>query len=198
MFTFKWIQICYLKNCCRCKSFLIYLAYIGRYGELIKLIVREVLLKLKGKNRTLPDHLVEMNDLEYIEELLDINSNDHVRFIIIHGTGGIGKSTLASVIFNRFRSKFDYCSFLEDVQSHRLLDMQKKLLSETLGSNSTQEMYDTNDGIDRITRGLGKAKFLVVVDNVDEKKKLENLVGSYDWFGSGSRIIVTLRDIRII
>ncbi|XP_010023365.3 disease resistance protein RUN1-like [Eucalyptus grandis] len=168
------------------------------YGELIKLIVREVLLKLKGKNRTLPDNLVEMNDLEYIEELLDINSDDHVRFIIIHGTGGIGKSTLASVIFNQFRSKFDCYSFLEDVQSHRLLDMQKKLLSETLGSNSTEEMYDTNDGIDRIRRGLGKAKVLVVVDNVDEKKQLENLAGSYDWFGSGSRIIVTLRDIRII
>ncbi|XP_039155789.1 TMV resistance protein N-like [Eucalyptus grandis] len=76
--------------------------------------------------------------------------------------------------------------------------MQKKLLSETLGSNSTEEMYDTNDGIDRIRRGLGKAKVLVVVDNVDEKKQLENLAGSYDWFGSGSRIIVTLRDIRII
>ncbi|KAF8017509.1 hypothetical protein BT93_H2629 [Corymbia citriodora subsp. variegata] len=168
------------------------------YGELIKLIVREVLLKLKGKNRTLPDHLVEMNDLEYIEELLDVNSNDHVHFIIIHGTGGIGKSTLASIIFNRFRSKFDSSTFLEDVQSHRLLDMQKKLLSETLGSNSAQEMYDTNDGIDRITRGLGKTKVLIVVDNVDEKKQLENLVGSCDWFGSGSRIVVTLRDIRII
>ncbi|XP_039154797.1 toll/interleukin-1 receptor-like protein [Eucalyptus grandis] len=44
------------------------------YGELIKLIVREVLLKLKGKNRHLPDHLVETDDLERIEELLDVDS----------------------------------------------------------------------------------------------------------------------------
>ncbi|XP_039155134.1 TMV resistance protein N-like [Eucalyptus grandis] len=76
--------------------------------------------------------------------------------------------------------------------------MQKKLSSETLGSNSAQEIYDTNDGIDRIAKGLGKKKVLVVVDNVDEKKQLENLAGSCDWFGCGSRIIVTLRDLRTI
>ncbi|XP_048141205.1 disease resistance protein L6-like [Rhodamnia argentea] len=168
------------------------------YGELTKLIVRELLVKLKGKNRPLPYHLVETDDLARIEELLDIDSDDHVRFVIIHGTGGIGKSTLASVIFNRFRSKFDCSSFLDDVQSHGLIDMQKKLLSETLGSNSAQEIYDTNDGIDRITRGLGKRKILIVVDNVDEKKQLENLAGSCDWFGCGSRVIITCRDLRTI
>ncbi|XP_048141207.1 disease resistance protein L6-like [Rhodamnia argentea] len=164
------------------------------YGELIGLIVREVQLKLTGKDRSLPVHFVETDDLEDIVELLDADSHDHVLFVIINGIGGIGKSTLASVIFNRFRSKFSHSSFLEDVQSHDLLDMQKKLLSETLGSTSAQEIYDTNDGIDRIRRGLGDKKVLVVVDNVDEKKQLTNLAGSCDWFGPGSRIIVTVRD----
>ncbi|XP_056164648.1 disease resistance protein RPV1-like [Syzygium oleosum] len=168
------------------------------YGELIKVIVREVLLKLNGKKRHLPDRLVETDDLEHIEELLDVNSDNHVRFVIIHGTGGIGKSTLARVIFNRFQSKFNCCSFLGDVQSHCLLDMQKKLLSETLGSNSAQDIYDTDNGINRIKRGLGKKKVLVVIDNVDEKKQLENLAGNCNWFGCGSRIIVTLRDLRLI
>ncbi|XP_039155787.1 disease resistance protein RPV1-like [Eucalyptus grandis] len=136
------------------------------YGELIKLIVREVLLKLKVKNRPLPDHLVETDDLKHLEKLLDVDSDDHVRFVILHGMGGI--------------------------------DMQKKLLSETLGSNSAQEIYDTNGGIDHIMGGLGKKKVLLVVDNVVEKKQLENLAGSWDWFGCGSRIIVTVRDIRTI
>ncbi|XP_039155788.1 TMV resistance protein N-like [Eucalyptus grandis] len=168
------------------------------YGELVKSIVREVQLKLTRKNRYLPDHLVETDDLEQIEELLDVDSDDHVHFIVIHGTGGIGKSTLASVIFNRFRSKFNCSSFLEDVQHHSLLDMQKKLLSETLGSTSTYGMYDTNDGIDHISKGLSNMKVLVVLDNVDDKMQLEKLAGSYNWFGSGSRIIVTVRDISTI
>ncbi|XP_039155371.1 TMV resistance protein N-like [Eucalyptus grandis] len=164
------------------------------YGELIKLIVQELLHKLKGKDRPLPDYLVEMDDLVQIEKLLDANSNDHVRFLIIHGIGGIGKSTLASIIFNRFRSKFNSSSYLDDVPCQGLLDVQKKLLSDTLGSTSIIGILDTNDGIDRIRRGLSNKKVLVVVDNVDEKRQLENLAGRHDWFGFGSRIIITIRD----
>ncbi|XP_039155778.1 TMV resistance protein N-like [Eucalyptus grandis] len=162
------------------------------YGELIKLIVQELLHKLKGKDRPLPDYLVEMDDLVQIEKLLDANSNDHVRFLIIHGIGGIGKSTLASIIFNRFRSKFNCSSYLDDVPCQGLLDVQKKLLSDTLGSTSIIGILDTNDGIDRIRRGLSNKKVLVVVDNVDEKRQLENLAGRHDWFGFGSRIIITI------
>ncbi|KAL3728151.1 hypothetical protein ACJRO7_032842 [Eucalyptus globulus] len=168
------------------------------HGVLIKQIVQGVLLKLDGKNRRLPNHLVETDDLKHIEELLDVDSNDHVHFVVIHGTGGIGKSTLASIIFNRFRSKFECSSFLEDVRSHPPLKMQEKLLAETQGANSTKGIYDTNTGIDRIKKGLRKKKVLIVVDNVDEKKQLENLAGSCDWFGRGSRIIVTLRHLETI
>ncbi|XP_039155775.1 TMV resistance protein N-like [Eucalyptus grandis] len=152
--------------------------------------------KREGKE-SLPNHLVEVDDQRVIEELLDAHS-DGVCFVIIHGTGGIGKSTLAKVIFNRFLSKFNYSSFLEDVQHHGLLEVQKKLLSDILGSSSNDGIHDTNDGINRIRRGLSNKRVLVVIDNVDEKRQLETLAGSCDWFGSGSRIMVTVRDIRIV
>ncbi|XP_039155771.1 disease resistance protein RPV1 [Eucalyptus grandis] len=164
------------------------------YGELTKLIIRELLLKLKGKNISLPDHLVETDDLKRVEKLLDVDSSDHVRFLIIHGVGGIGKSILASVIFNRLRSKFDCSSFLDDVACQGILDVQKKFLSDTLGSTSIDGIHDPNDGIDRIRRGLSNKKVLVVVDNVDKKRQLDKLAGRCDWFGSGSRIIITVRD----
>ncbi|XP_039155781.1 TMV resistance protein N-like [Eucalyptus grandis] len=167
---------------------------VSSYGELTKLIIRELLLKLKGNNRSLPDHLVETDNLKRVETLLDVDSNDHVRFLIIHGVGGIGKSTLASIIFNRFRSKFDCSSFLDDVPCQGLLDVQKKLLFDTLGSTSIDGIHDPNDGIDRIRRGLINKKVLVVVDNVDKKSQLDKLAGRCDWFGSGSRIIITIRD----
>ncbi|XP_039156298.1 toll/interleukin-1 receptor-like protein [Eucalyptus grandis] len=147
------------------------------YGELIKLIVREVQLKLKVKNRSLPNHLVEVDDQQDIEELLDAHF-DGVRFVIIHGTGGIGKSTLAKVIFNRFLSKFSYSSFLEDVQDHGLLEVQKKMLSDILGSSSTDGINDTNEGINGIRRGLSSKRVLVVIDNVDERDNLRPLRGA--------------------
>ncbi|KAF8017506.1 hypothetical protein BT93_H2626 [Corymbia citriodora subsp. variegata] len=129
-----------------------------------------------------------------MEKLLDVDSNDNVRFLIIHGIGGTGKSTLAGVIFNRFQSKFGCSSFLDDVPHQGLLDVQKKLLYDTLGSTSTAGINDTNEGIDCIRRGLSNKKVMVVVDNVDERRQLKNLVGGCDWFGPGSRIIITVRD----
>lgn len=166
------------------------------------MIVQEILLRLRAKNRYLPDNLVEMDDEKHIEELLKVDSVDDVRFVIIYGTGGIGKTTLASVIFNRFRSKFDYYSFLDDVQDlsqgQHLLHKQMKLLSDTLGSTSADGIKDTNEGIYRISRGLHNKKVLVVVDNVNKEEQLNKLAGSYKWFGPGSRIIVTLRDRRTI
>ncbi|XP_039156373.1 disease resistance protein RPV1-like [Eucalyptus grandis] len=168
------------------------------YGELLKLIVREVLLKLKVKNRHLPNNLVEMDNEEDIEELLKVDSDDHVRFVIIYGTGGIGKTTLASIIFNRFQSKFDYSSFLEELSHrHGLLHVQKKLLFDTLGSPSDR-ISDINDGINQLKRGLKEKKVLVVLDNVNDKNQLETLAGSHKWFTRGIRIIVTVRDRRTI
>ncbi|XP_056164625.1 disease resistance protein RPV1-like [Syzygium oleosum] len=76
--------------------------------------------------------------------------------------------------------------------------MQKKLLSDTIGATSTDGIHDTNDGINRIRKGLSEKKVMVVVDNVNDKEQLENLARSYKWFGSGSRIIITVRDKRTI
>ncbi|XP_039156280.1 TMV resistance protein N-like [Eucalyptus grandis] len=158
---------------------------------------KAALRELKVKSRDLPYHLVEVDDQKDIEKLLDVDS-DGIRFVIIHGTGGIGKSTLAKVIFNRFLPEFEYSSFLEVVQHQDLLQVQKKLLSDTLDLTSVDGIHDTHNRIHRIRNGLSDKKVLVVVDNVEEKRQLESLASSCDWFGSGSRIMVTVRDIRVV
>uniref|UniRef100_A0A7N2MH02 TIR domain-containing protein n=1 Tax=Quercus lobata TaxID=97700 RepID=A0A7N2MH02_QUELO len=42
------------------------------------------------------------------------------------------------------------------------------------------------------------ADVLIVLDDVDGEEQLEALVGNHDWFGSGSRIIVTSRDSHLL
>ena len=44
---------------------------------------------------------------------------------------------------------------------------------------------------------IGK-NVLLVLDDVNDKDQLRKLVGKFDWFGRGSRIVLTTRDKSII
>lgn len=41
-------------------------------------------------------------------------------------------------------------------------------------------------------------KVLIILDDVNQKDQLEMLVGRHDWFGSGSRILITTRDKHLL
>ncbi|OIT35606.1 tmv resistance protein n [Nicotiana attenuata] len=53
-------------------------------------------------------------------------------------------------------------------------------------------------GINLIKARLGSKKVLIVLDDVDHKNQLESLTRERSWFGSGSLIIITTRDKRLL
>lgn len=74
--------------------------HCGSHGELINLVIEEVVEKLKTKHRLVTKHLVGIDEpVKAASKLLDVDSCD-IRLIQIHGMGGIGKMTLAKVVFN--------------------------------------------------------------------------------------------------
>lgn len=89
--------------------------FFGSHGELAKLIVREISLKMKVKHKFLTKYLVQRDDqVDALMKLLDIKA-PYVRFVRIHGMRGIGKTTLAKIIFNKLCDHYKYYSFLADV-----------------------------------------------------------------------------------
>nr|XP_011465336.1 PREDICTED: TMV resistance protein N-like isoform X2 [Fragaria vesca subsp. vesca] len=129
--------------------------------------------------------------------LLDVGGSD-VRMVGIWGIGGIGKTTIANELFNSFRHKFEGWCFLANVRkdsvSHQgLVGLQNNLLNEILGGRK-MEMTNADRGIQVIKDRLRSKRVLIVLDDVNELNQLDKLAGGLDWFGRGSRIIITTRD----
>ncbi|XP_056167208.1 disease resistance protein L6-like isoform X1 [Syzygium oleosum] len=172
------------------------------YGEIINTIVDEVFNKLKKRRRNMPDRLVGIHDhVEAIKDLLKKGSPD-IHYLVIHGMGGIGKTTLASAVFNQISNGFEGCSFLLDVresaQHGGIIDLQKQLLSDILQGRSLATHNSVDAGIDIISERFRNKKVLLILDDVDKWDQLSKLAGNSDWFGPGSKIIITTRDINFL
>ena len=131
---------------------------------------------------------------------LKIGSTD-VRMFGIYGTGGIGKTTIARVVYDSFSNQFEASSFLHDVRGtcerQGLVYLQKKLLSDILMERNIR-FEDEVEGVQLIKDGLCNKKVLLVLDNVDFWHQLKFLVGERSWYGPGSRIIITTREKHIL
>ncbi|CAN6555693.1 unnamed protein product [Malus baccata var. baccata] len=138
--------------------------------------------------------------LEQLSLLLAHDVND-VRFIGIMGMGGIGKTTLANLVYDKICHDFEVHWFLVNVREvfakNGIVDLAKKLLFPFLRERIA-EIWDEERVSILIEKFLHNKKVLLVLDDVDELKQLELLAGNQGWFGMGSRIIVTTRNQRLL
>ncbi|XP_041001524.1 disease resistance protein RUN1-like isoform X2 [Juglans microcarpa x Juglans regia] len=138
--------------------------------------------------------------IDAMSELLSVGYDD-VRMVGIHGIGGIGKTTIAKAVYNLFAGQFQSFSFLANVRETTkrcgLVQLQETLLSETLG-NTNLKVGNEDRGINVIKERLCHMKVLLVLDDVNKLEQLEKLAGDKNWFGPGSRIIITTRDQHVL
>ncbi|CAH1424769.1 unnamed protein product [Lactuca virosa] len=172
----------------------------GHEAEAITKIIEEISLKLGSIHLGNDEHLIGMERrMQALEPSLGIGLNDKARMIGIKGMGGIGKTTLAKAIFNKFSSHFEGSSFVADIREvskkKGLESLQQQILSDVL-KDERMRVGSVNEG-ERIMRmRLPYKKVLLVLDDVDDTKQLEALAG--DWFKNGSRIIITTRDENVL
>ncbi|KAL4379320.1 hypothetical protein GQ457_02G041480 [Hibiscus cannabinus] len=98
-------------------------------------------------------------------------------------------------------SHFEGKSFIADVREvsdkFGLVSLQKQLLFHIF-PGEIFEFFNVHEGNAIIRHRLSHKKVLVVIDDVDNLQHLKCLVGRHDWFGLGSRIIVTTRDEHLL
>ena len=155
-------------------------------AEVVQKIVQDISIKLNYTFPVAPNGLVGIySRAEKLMSLLAKEPNN-ARIIGIWGMGGMGKTTLARVVYDMVSNQFQACSFIRNVREQfekgNLLKLQKRLL-ERLLMGGDMKIQDVDDGVHIIKNRLHEKKILLVLDDVDELKQLEKLARKNDWFG---------------
>ncbi|KAH9727753.1 Disease resistance-like protein DSC1 [Citrus sinensis] len=170
-------------------------------AHLLDVVVKDILKKVENITAsTYPNGLVGLNSqIEKIKSLLCLGRLDF-KIVGIWGMGGIGKTTIAGVIFNQISKEFESKCFLANVREESekgggLLHLRDQVLSEVFEENLR---IRTPNLPEYVRERLRRTKVLIVLDDVNKVGQLEYLIGGLERFGPGSRIIVTTRDRRVL
>ncbi|XP_048134091.1 disease resistance protein L6-like [Rhodamnia argentea] len=170
-------------------------------GQLVKQVVTSILNELKKAYLVVSDFLVGVEDT--VKEVLGMigTDTDDAKIVGIHGMGGIGKTTLAKVVYNKLSRDVADCCFLADVRetshSKGIVWLQTQLISN-LSQQAYTRIINMDEGIKTIEDRFSRKKVLILLDDVDEKSQLTALLGRRGCFGPGSRILVTTRNANIL
>ncbi|CAN8238004.1 unnamed protein product [Cochlearia groenlandica] len=166
-------------------------------SELIDEIVRDASKVICSNNKK---NMVGIDmQTEEILSLLCIES-PNVRSIGIWGTVGIGKTSIAEKLLRVISVLYDTCVYMKDL--HKEVEVKghdavrEDFLSKVL--EIEPDVLRFSDIKTSFWRSrLQRKKVVVILDDVNDSRDVETFVGKLNYFGPGSRIIITSRNRRV-
>ncbi|KAI3701597.1 hypothetical protein L6452_26787 [Arctium lappa] len=163
----------------------------GPETKFIKDIVNTVYNKLDRKQVYLPHNLIGMD--ARVQEINSWLNKSNDEFLVIHGMGGCGKSTLAKYVVYSNWQYFEKVSIVERIGSrckepHDVLQIQEQLLIDILGGK--KKILNVCQGAFKIEEVLQTKKALIVLDDIVKPSQLHSILGAGN-INKQSKIIIT-------
>ncbi|XP_059306551.1 disease resistance protein RUN1-like [Lycium ferocissimum] len=152
----------------------------GHEAKFNKKLVGEVLELVNPTCMHLPELVIGPNShAAGVVSLCDFYSSAGVCMFGIYGMAGIGKTTVAKAVYNRFHRRYEGFSFVAHVrersENNMLHNLQEQLLSEVLRKENFEVHYNVDKGKCLIKERLGQKKVLIVLDDVDDMSQIKAL-----------------------
>jgi len=154
-------------------------------------------------SRGYPEHTVGLDEpVKQVLELLEWGSERKVVTVMLHGFGGMGKTTLGDAVFSR--ANFEGCKYSEaqlfqNIESKPdIIEMQKCILKDLMGpEETTPDIRKYEDGQRELSYLLEKVSAFIYIDNVLGENELRQLLPRDLTKAKKLRLLLTARDINV-
>ncbi|CAL4991193.1 unnamed protein product [Urochloa decumbens] len=118
------------------------------------------------------------------------------KIVSIVGFGGLGKTTLANVVYDKIRPRFDCCAFVSVSQTPDLKKLFNSLLSD-LDENFNKDTLDEWQLIKELREFLGERRYLIVIVDIWDILVWKMIKTALPDNNVGYIIITTTRNISV-
>nr|XP_051211993.1 putative disease resistance protein RGA3 [Lolium perenne] len=140
-------------------------------------------------------------DGEEIVRMLLSSESEKFSVVAVVGIGGMGKTTLAQLVFNdlRVRAQFEVCVWVCVSDPFIVADVAKKIIDSAIGRDCGSKTDNMELLQQRLRNELGGKRYFLVVDDVwnQEVEKWDALRTLLCCGGMGSVVLVTTRQMKV-